>query len=98
MRALALPIMIVCALAACSSGPSQSPAVADCEAQANNDPTVKQLISIQSGSLNLQANGQHELDDAKRQATLNCLRAKGLISAGGVEPVMRPAGSWPSFW
>ena len=66
------------------------PEVQACKAQVSDDPEVKRLIAINAGSESFQAQqGQQELTDARQQALLRCLRARGLAPAGGVEQPRR---------
>jgi len=86
--ALLLPF----ALAACSASGQQPPATsqatsqAQCEQQALDDPTVHDLTAKIAGANNTAPfEWQRQLDEAKHQATMRCLRARGLAPAGGVE-------------
>ena len=61
---------------------------AQCERQAYNDPVVKQLygsVAFMSGEVGV--SGDERLRGAVHQATLKCLRERGLAPPGGVEPV-----------
>jgi len=70
-------------LAGC--GTNESPDQRACDRQANEDPTVKQLILKGLGNPYFQNNSQQELSVAKQEARLACLRRRGLAPAGGVE-------------
>jgi hypothetical protein len=80
-------------LAGCSSAPSQSAGEAACRQQAYNDPHVKALIALSNpGTSNnifdfSYTTPKEDAQAAVRQATLDCMRRRGLVSAGGVEPV-----------
>ncbi len=74
-------------LAACAS--RDPPAVQACQAQANDDPEVRHLIAASAGSGSFAREHQSDLRDARRQATLRCLRARGIAPQGGVEAPRR---------
>ena len=74
-------------LAACAS--RDPPAVQACKAQANDDPEVRHLVAASAGSGSFARDHQYDLRDARRQATLRCLRARGLAPPGGVEAPRR---------
>jgi hypothetical protein len=75
--------LLLSLLAAC--GTAESPDQRACERQANEDPAVKQLILKGVGNPYFQSNSQEELNAAKQQARLVCLRSRGLAPNGGVE-------------
>ena len=61
---------------------------AQCERKAQDDPAVQQLAGdANSGDYLVQYNAQAAQREAMRQATLRCLRLRGLAPPGGVEPV-----------
>ena len=74
-------------LAACAS--HDPPAVQACKVQANDDPEVRRLIAASAGGGSFAFNHQYDLRDARRQAMLRCLRARGLAAPGGVEAPRR---------
>ena len=78
-RALATALL----LAGCAGASTPEAA---CERQAENDPAVKLLIVKGVGNPAFLAASQEELAYAKRQATVACLRGRGLAPRGGVEP------------
>ncbi len=81
-------LVCVCALAACgTSGPPKSAAERKCDAEAMNDPKVKELVVQSLGNDAKAYELQFDLERARQQATLRCLRAEGLAPPGGVEPV-----------
>jgi len=78
-----LPILCVVLLAGCAD---DSTPQGQCEAQAYNDPTVKDLIAKgTSGGGELQQDIMDSRKEAVKAATNRCLAAKGLIRGGGVE-------------
>jgi hypothetical protein len=84
VRCLIVPLLAL-NLAACDSGNSPQ---AECERQAEQDPAVREIYSRTNGdyaSSDYQA--YYDLREAKRQATLRCMRAKGLAPPGGVQVV-----------
>ena len=84
-------------LAACAS--HDPPEVQACKAQASDDPEVRRLTEINAGSESFQAQqGQQELVDARQQATLRCLRARGLAPPGGVERPRRERNLFDSLF
>lgn len=83
-------------LAACAS--SEPPAVRACEAQVNDDPEVRRLIIASAGSETFALQHHYELDDARQQAKLRCLRARGLAPPGGVEAPQRTYNLFDSLF
>jgi hypothetical protein len=77
--------LLAAVLAACGST-DMSPQ-AECERKADDDPKVAEIYSRSNGVYTQPI--LSELAVVKRQATLRCLRAKGLAPPGGVEPVRR---------
>jgi hypothetical protein len=76
--------MLGIVLAGCGgSGPE-----ADCERQAMNDPAVREIYSRTDGYYTYPGVQRNDLLQAKRQAVLRCMRAKGLAPPGGVQPVV----------
>jgi hypothetical protein len=74
-------------LAACSPGNSPH---AQCERQADQDPTVLSIYRGDQGDYTQLGPARSNLMWAKRQATIKCLQAKGILPSGGVEPVRPP--------
>ena len=90
--------MLLCA-AGCGGGyvaQTEPAAPPECQAEANNDPAVKQIVMKMSAVQYWRGNYQEDLAVAKREALLKCMRAKGLIPPGGVEPV-KPVWYGPLF-
>lgn len=56
-----------------------------CASQANDDPKVKALVERALGNPSFQFTGSEELAAAKQDATVACLRARGVVRGGGVE-------------
>jgi hypothetical protein len=81
--ALILPVV----LAACATDNSPR---AQCERQADEDPTVQSIYRGDQGDYTRLGPARSNLMWAKRQATIKCLQAKGIIPPGGVEPVRPP--------
>jgi hypothetical protein len=80
-------VMLALALAACS-GP-ENRAEAQCRREAARDPAVQTVYSRSDGYYTYAPTVQNsDLEEAKRQATLRCMRAKGLLPPGGVQPVV----------
>jgi hypothetical protein len=65
--------------------PANTP-LGECERQADNDPKVKALL-LQNFYLNVDPPHDQALRRARIDATNACMRAKGLMAPGGVEPV-----------
>ena len=79
--------MMTLALASCS-GPNSS-AEAECRRQATQDPAVREIYQRTNGFYTYSATRQQaDLDEATRQAVIRCMREKGLIPPGGVQPVV----------
>jgi hypothetical protein len=81
-----LPLAALLALAAC--GPDTSTPQGQCQAEAYQDPKVKEIRIRMLGNAGLQSELAPALDDALHAATLRCLRARGLAPPGGVEKEM----------
>ena len=85
MSRLAVPLLALL-LAACNSANTPQ---AECERAAEQDPAVRAIYSSTNGDYSsgfYQA--YYDLREAKRQATLRCMRAKGLVPPGGVQAVV----------
>ncbi len=82
--AFAFTFALALLLAGC--GAPEKPDEAACERQAENNPAVHELIIKGLGNPAFQAESQQSLALARRQATLACLRSRGLAPPGGVEP------------
>lgn len=95
MRGALFALLGAAALSGCGGKPP-NPAEAECRAQVFADPAVKQMITVQAGSLGLQMGQQAALAEAKRQALLACLRARGLAPPGGVEALRPPSATFRS--
>ena len=74
-------------LAACAS--RESPVVSACEGQVNRDPEVEHLQAASAGSETFALQHHTQLHDARQQAELRCLRARGDAPASGVEAPKR---------
>ncbi len=80
-------IIMALALASCSG--QDSSAQAQCERQASQDPAVHTVYSRSSGYYTFSPTPQYsDLQEARRQAVIRCMRAKGLLPPGGVQPVV----------
>ena len=73
-------------LAACSGGADNSPQ-AQCERQADDDPKVMEIYTRTNGAYTFDPLVNRDLQLAKREATMRCMRAKGLAPPGGVQVV-----------
>ena len=89
MRAL----VVVMLLAGCGGPPKpsfeaalpQSPITAECERGVYDDPVVKDLLLKSAGSEVFEHEHIEDMKRAKQDATLSCLRRRGLVRSGGVE-------------
>ena len=81
MRRVALCFL----LAACSGGGGPQTPEQACASQANDDPVVKQMVMKGAGTDQYFWDHADELRLARRDATLRCLRSRGLAPKGGVE-------------
>ena len=70
-------------LGACADQPVNDQEI--CARQAENDPAVKELIMKGAGSEHFQLEAQDKLRAAKQDATVACLRTRGVGRPGGVE-------------
>jgi hypothetical protein len=81
-------VMLCCALMACSTGTADNSPQAECERQAEKDPAVEAIYSRTNGDYTSNLyQAFYDLREAKRQAVLRCMRAKGLAPPGGVQVV-----------
>jgi len=76
-------------LAGCSSWfePTGNSPQAECRRQAYDDPTVKQLIIRGLGQSGANPQSQFDYEKALNDATVACLKKKGIAVRGGVEQV-----------
>ena len=65
--------------------PPPSPEQAACESQANTAPAVREIMNKIVGNAHYQREHEDDLRAAKQDATLACLRARGIVRSGGVE-------------
>ncbi len=72
-------------LTACTGGSSPQ---AECERQADDDPKVVEIYTRTNGAYTYPWVQRDDLLMAKKQATIRCMRAKGLAPPGGVQPVV----------
>ncbi len=86
---MALRLGAMLAVAACAGDPQGGPA-AVCNEEAESDPNVVALRERGLGNFETAFRLQPELEVARKQAVNACLRRKGLLPPGGVEPV-RPS-------
>jgi hypothetical protein len=82
MRPVSLLLLLL--LAACDTGNSPQ---AQCERQAMDDPAVREIYRTSNGDYTYADRDRPQLLAAKRDATMRCLRAKGLAPPGGVQTV-----------
>ncbi len=88
-RPLAAVLALLPLLAACAAKPPATPQ-AECEAAAFDDPVVKQFIIRRTAMVE---DTEYLLRDqklAERDATVRCMRQKGLAPPGGVERMTPP--------
>ncbi len=76
-------VLVLFLLAACST--NETAPERACDRAANDDPAVQALILKGVGNPYFQSNSQDELNAAKQDARLACLRSRGLAPKGGVE-------------
>lgn len=67
-----------------ASGPT-TPDQQSCARQAEDSPAVKLLINKGLGNTVFEAEHQDELRAVRQDATIACLRTRGIIRQGGVE-------------
>ncbi len=79
-RGAALALLAL--LAGCAP---ESPVDRVCDAAVDNDPTVKLMVMEGLGNPYFYDTSLDELNAAKQQARLACLRSRGLAPPGGVE-------------
>ena len=86
IRPLILALVVLTA-GACSSSPSSAPSSQEeaCARQANDDPVVRDMLAKSAGSDEWQWHHAGDLRAARQDATVRCLRARGLAPKGGVE-------------
>jgi hypothetical protein len=79
-------VLLLGLLQACGSSADNSPQ-AQCERQADSDPKVVEVYTRSNGAYTFDPKVRNELLMAKREATMRCMRAKGLAPPGGVQMV-----------
>ena len=62
-----------------------SPQEQACAAQADQDPALKEARAISAGQPNWEFQHEPEIRQMTRDAITRCLKARGLMSRGGVE-------------
>ena len=82
------------ALAGCSASPTKLVAAYDapavpppCRDAVYADPKIREIMVADAGSPALRATNQNRLAFLQDEAVRNCLRARGELPKGGVEPV-----------
>jgi hypothetical protein len=78
-------LVALCLLLASCSGPASDSPEGACARQANDDPAVKELMMKAAGTQQFEWDNAPRIRMAKQDATLRCLRARGLAPKGGVE-------------
>ena len=78
-------VVLAALLAAGCSGPRDDSPQAACARQANDDPQVADIVRKGAGTDSYRWDNEKKLAQAKQDATLRCLRARGLAPKGGVE-------------
>ncbi|HET6194850.1 MAG TPA: hypothetical protein VFE12_03805 [Acetobacteraceae bacterium] len=78
--------LVALVLATCSTGNTPQ---AECERLAMQDPAVQDIYTRTNGDYTVPGTHAYaDLQQAKRQAVLRCMRGKGLAPPGGVQPVL----------
>ncbi|MGH7077627.1 MAG: hypothetical protein ACREFU_05965 [Acetobacteraceae bacterium] len=85
LRVLVLLVALVPAACATDHSPE-----AFCRRQAENDPKIQSLEFSSGRNTSFAETHAGELVYLRRQDTLRCLQARGLVPGGGVEPVQPP--------
>lgn len=81
------PALLLGALAACSPRSGDSSAQAQCQRQVGDDPKVDEIYSRTNGWYTYPYQTHDDLVMAQHEAMIKCLREKGLVPPGGVQPV-----------
>ena len=78
--------MLLLLLGACSGGgEANDPQREACARQANEDPTVREMLMKAAGTSDYEWQNSERIRLARQDATLRCLRTRGLAPKGGVE-------------
>lgn len=85
-----LRLALLLPLALMSCGPTGDSPEAQCMRQADQDPTVQSIYRGDQGDYTQLGPARSDLDWAKKQAYLKCMREKGLAPPVGVEPIRPP--------
>lgn len=87
-------LLALALLAGCGSDPPsrlaafRAPEVPpECRAAVYEDPTVRELMRAGAAVPSYRAENQDRLAFAEAEAERRCLREKGLLRSGGVEPI-----------
>ncbi len=83
-------VSLLLMLVACG-GPEVSTAQRQCEIAADNDPAVQRAIQQYTATASYATYNIAPLAEARKQAVVRCLRARGLAPRGGVEAVKPPS-------
>jgi hypothetical protein len=85
-----LRLALLLPLALMSCGPTGDSPEAQCMRQADQHPTVQSIYRGDQGDYTQLGPARSDLDWAKKQAYLKCMREKGLAPPVGVEPIRPP--------
>lgn len=80
MKSVLALLLLLAGCAGSDATPEQA-----CARQADDDPAVQEIQRQNAGTEQLQWEHQGKLRVARQDATLACLRGRGLIQKGGVE-------------
>jgi hypothetical protein len=78
-------LIVALLLAGCAAATTPPTPQAACEREAQDDPVVRDMRMKGAGSPSYLAWEQERMRIAVQEATLRCLRARGIIRPGGVE-------------
>jgi membrane-bound lytic murein transglycosylase B len=101
-RVKGLPALALLLLAACGgTAPAPSatanpadPAIAECREEARNSPEVRELWREANMNTPTQRERMRQRrSEVETRVYGDCIRRRGLVRGGGVEPVRRPSGS-----
>lgn len=86
---LLVPLLVLPLLAGCASLNHDAYMTnAECRRQVDRDPDVRAIMAKQAGGYR-PIWGEPTLDDVKQNVYIHCMRVRGLMPQGGVEPVKR---------
>ncbi|SFK19413.1 hypothetical protein [Falsiroseomonas stagni] len=85
-----LPLVLAAACASPAPRPAETPAMAECRAEAERSPGAQAMFSrMNLDNVNNRDRVEREREQIVNRAYADCLTRRGIVRGGGVEPVRR---------